>query len=781
MKSISLKWLSVSLFLFFASGLLGQKFTISGYIEDGETGEKLIGANIFHPESGQGASSNAFGFYSLTLPAEDSLSISVSYVGYETKYYKFPLKSDLQMDFKLGTFELGTVEVIGKKVESIEENTQMSTMTIPVKTLKKIPALFGETDIIKALQLLPGVQSGGEGTSGLYVRGGSPDQNLILLDGVPVYNANHLFGFFSVFNPDAINSVSLTKGGFPARYGGRLSSVLDINMKEGNMNEFHGEGAIGLISSKLTLEGPINKGKTSFLVSGRRTYIDLLARPVIKYAQRENDDEAIPGYYFYDVNAKINHKFNDKHRLYFSNYLGKDKFYVRIKDNFDDSSYETEGGIDWGNITSALRWNYLWNNKLFSNVTATYSQYRFDVGFSETETSDGETESFSARYFSGITDVGGKIDFDYIPNPNHHIRFGTGVTSHTFDPGAIEFKEESLGIDSIFGENRTFGTEFALYVEDDMRIGKRLKANAGVHASGFSVDGKFYNSIQPRLGLRYLFPSKLAVKASYATMAQYIHLLTNEGIGLPTDLWVPATGKVEPQTSWQAAIGVAKTFKENYEISVEAYYKEMFNLVSYKEGESFFGISESWENKVEQGQGDSYGLEVFVQKKKGKFTGWVGYTLSWSNRTFENINSGNPYPFKYDRRHDISLVGSYEFNDRVSLSGTWVYGTGNAITIDQFRYHVYEPWGGEVDFPRGVEVPGEKNDYRMPNYHRLDLGVEFKKKKRLYERTWAFGVYNGYSRRNAFYMDSRTVNGEREFFTVSLFPILPYFSWKFKF
>ncbi len=753
-----------------------EKFTISGYIEDAGSGEKLIEANVFDDVSVSGTVSNLYGFYSITLP-KDSVKLSFSYIGYATQSYEIYLDQDITLDIRLGAESaLETVTVTAEKItEKIEEQTQMSKVDVPIEQIKQIPALLGEVDVMKALQLLPGVQSGGEGTSGLYVRGGSPDQNLVLLDGVPVYNVSHLFGFFSVFNADAIRNVTLTKGGFPARYGGRLSSVLDINMKEGNDNSFHGEGSIGLIASKLTLEGPIVKDKTSFIISGRRTYADLIARPFIK----RNADGNLGGYYFYDLNAKINHKFNNKHRLYLSSYMGQDVFYLDVTE--DD--FKLESGFDWGNVTSALRWNYMINNKLFANTTLTFSRYQFDLNTKSTDIFDDEEESFAAKYVSNIRDYAAKIDFDYMPNPNHYIRFGVNAINHQFKPGALQYNisdGNEFNIDTVIGTQNTNAWEYFAYVEDDMKIGQDFSANIGFHMSGFSVDGKTYFAPQARLGMRYLLPKDIALKASYSMMTQYVHLLTNEGVGLPTDLWVPSTSRIKPQNSWQAALGIAKTIGADYEFSLEGYYKQMNNLLSYKEGASFLSFDD-WQDKVEQGQGKSYGAEVLVQKKKGNTTGWIGYTLSWNLRQFDNINSGEEYPFKYDRRHDISVVVSHKFNDRISVAGTWVYGTGNAITLNEARYIAYNPTTEGFGFTETsvVGVPGSKNNYRMDSYHRLDLGVNFTRQKRRYQRTFSIGTYNTYSRRNPFFIYYN--ESQRSFKQVSIFPLIPYFSWSFKF
>lgn len=778
---------------FCASVAHAQKYTISGYVRDAGSGEPLISANIYDSRSGAGAVTNTYGFYSLTLQA-DSVALSFSYIGYDAAHRDFLLDKDIRLDIGLaGAVQLEEVVVSSRRSGArLEERTQMSQVEVPVAQIKKIPALLGEVDVLKALQFLPGVQSGGEGQTGLYVRGGSPDQNLVLLDGVPVYNVSHLLGIFSVFNADAIKNVTLTKGGFPARYGGRLSSVLEINMKEGNLQEFHGEGAIGLISSKLTLEGPVFKDKTSFLISGRRTYADLIFAPIINANEEPGTDLKV-GLYFYDLNAKLQHKINDKHRLFLSGYFGSDVF----SNEFREEDGRFKGGIDWGNIISALRWNWQLSNKLFANTTLTYSRYRINILAEFEDRFEGQKEVYSANYFSGIEDLAARVDFDFIPGPAHYLRFGALATNHRYEPGALalnaEFQEEQF--DTLVGSQNAFSSEFTLYLEDDMQFGA-LKANLGVHASAFSVDGKFYSSLQPRLGLRYLLNSNWSVKGSFATMAQYINLLTSESFSLPTDLWVPSTARIKPQQSWQAALGAARTFGDDFEVSLEAYYKQMHNVISYKEGASFlFGLENDWQDKVTQGDGESYGLELFIQKKTGRVSGWLGYTLSWNWRQFDEINSGRRFPFRYDRRHDFSLVLNYEPDEKVAFSLAWVYGTGNAITLNTFRYpHDVSGIDG-IPGPfisyAEIESGGQKNAFRMTDYHRLDLSVQFRKKKPKWERAWVLGVYNAYYHRNPYYMtldrelvfDPETGKSyeQRRFREVSILPLIPSVSYQFKF
>lgn len=793
---LSLNQLLVVFCFLFSTHLCAQKSTISGFIKDQNTGEPLIGATVYDMNTFQGTTTNNYGYYSLTLDT-DSLILSVSFLGYQSKKFQIELDQDLLYDVELGRSDVAIdkVEIVGKKESSIQERSEMSTNTLDIKKIKELPVLLGERDILKTIQLLPGVQSGGEGTSGLYVRGGGPDQNLILLDGVPIYNASHLFGFFSVFNDDALNSVKLIKGGFPARYGGRLSSVIDIRMKEGNMKEFKGEGSIGLISSKLTLEGPIKKDKTSFIVSGRRTYIDLLARPFIAAAA---DGEGSGGYYFYDLNAKVNHIISERSRLYLSGYFGKDRFYARDQSDYTNNGVrrqeENDSEIFWGNAIGALRWNYVISQKLFLNTTVTYSDYGFNIGAKNlsqtTELGSTETDRFEFEYISGIRDLSAKLDFDFTPNPNHFIRFGAGYINHRFTPGVNTFSFESTQSEDFnenIGSDVLDASEYWLYAEDDMKLGEKLKINVGVHASGFAVDDKSYFSIQPRFTGRYLINELTSVKASFASMTQYLHLLTNAGIGLPTDLWVPPTKNIQPQDSYQVAVGLARSMKKDLDVSFEVYYKEMYDMIEYKDGASFFGFDteESWEDKVEVGNGQAYGAEFLIEKKLGDWSGWIGYTLAWNFRSFDNINFGEKYPYRYDRRHDIGAALSYKFNENVDMGFVWVYGSGNAVTLPLETYGGFNGYFQEFAQTFGgnsINHIDSRNNYRMSAYHRLDIGINLHKETSWGERTWSFGLYNAYSRQNPFYLYfSNDSQGNERLTQLSLFPIIPSFSYQFKF
>ncbi|WP_375416485.1 TonB-dependent receptor domain-containing protein [uncultured Hymenobacter sp.] len=767
----------------------GNRLTISGYVRDGATGESLPGVAVVHPASGQGTTTNTYGFYSLTLSgggaAPDSVRLLVSSLGYERQRLARRAEGSFTYDFRLkaASAELTGVEVVGSRDEKLAESTRMGTINIPINQIKLLPALFGETDVLKALQLLPGVQSGGEGSSGLYVRGGSPDQNLILLDGTPVYNASHLFGFFSVFNADAIKNVELIKGGFPARYGGRLSSVVDISLKEGNMQKFHGEGAIGLIASRLTLEGPIKKDTASFIFSARRTYIDILARPLI-LAQ---SDGVSAGYYFYDLNGKLNWKLGARDRLYLSGYTGYDEFYANdeYERGSDESSKQTNA-LGWGNRTAALRWNHIVNDRLFVNTHFTYTRYQFDVGIAQEDRfrdaqGQSRTEKFALNYLSNIQDLSLKTDFDYVPNPAHYVRFGGQYIRHQFRPGAFQTKGSTDPTENVRTGRRIPADEASLYAEDDYKLTDRLKVNAGLRLNSFRVDSKLYPSLEPRVSGRLLLTENWALKAAYARTTQYVHLLTNSSIGLPTDLWVPATARVRPQLAQQVSLGAARSLRfrdEDFELSFETYYKPMRHLIEFREGADFIGTSDdNYESKVTSGRGWAYGGEVFVQKKSGRTTGWLGYTLAWSTRRFADLNQGRLFSYKYDRRHDVKLVVIHEFSPTFTLSGTAVYGSGNAVTLSQGRYSLPGPSGGDT-----FEDYGNRNGYRMAAYHRLDLDLSKTKKKRWGEVVNSFSVYNAYNRKNPYFIYlGRDSNDKSTYRQVSLFPILPSFSKTFRF
>lgn len=795
-----------------------QKVTISGYVTDKASGERLINANIYNKDTYLGTTANNYGYYSISLP-KGKTTLVVSFIGYQPQEFDLNLQEDLNLniELELSTDEIEEVTVVGNQINKVED-TQMSMVDLPVQKMQKIPVILGEADVLKVIQLLPGVQSGTEGTSGIYVRGGGPDQNLFLLDGVPVYNASHLLGFFSVFNPDAIKTVKLYKGGFPARFGGRLSSVVDISMKDGNMKKIKGNFSIGAISSKLQLEGPIIKDKTSFMLSARRTYLDIVAQPIITYVNAIEGSNARGGAYFHDYNLKLNHIFNDRSRLYLSGYLGKDKAYGGSKDDYNSYDggnqpiqYEssTDFGLGWGNSIGSVRWNYLLGKRLFSNTTVTYSKYIFEVesDYTTKNLTDKTKMQDFFRYHSGIEDISAKVDFDYFPSPRHAIKFGTGYINHHFSPGVTHLKfgadspdYEEAGIDTTFGNRDIYADEIDTYFEDDITVSESFKLNAGAHLSVFMVDGETFVRLQPRLSMRLKANDNLSFKASYSRMAQHVHLLTTAGISMPTDLWLPVTKNFEPPLSDQVALGSAINLPKGLSLTVEAYYKTMTNLIEYKEGASFMGSATNWESKVEKGDGWSYGAEIMLEKTVGKTTGWIGYTWSKTERLFENLNFGKPFPAKYDRRHDIGIAITHEFSDRFDIGGTWVYGTGNAVTLAVMEYPQAEiPESSNYNWYSGnLKEYNGRNNYRMPAYHRMDFGVNFHKEKKHGIRTWSVSVYNLYNRQNPFMLQWGTKGGDYVYNEVtggwvrqsepetilkqfSLFPIIPSVSYSFKF
>lgn len=759
-----------------------RKVTISGTVFEKGSKEHLPGVSVYDLKQKKGTSTNNYGYYSLTLdPGE--VQVVVVFVGYLKYTFTANLTKDTTLTILLDPENvLDEVDIVATDQAKISESTQMSTIDVPIEQIKKIPALLGEKDVLKVIQLLPGVQKGSEGSSGLYVRGGGPDQNLIILDDAPVYNAYHLFGFFSLFNGDALKSVELTKGGFPARYGGRLSSVLEMQMKDGNKEKLTGEAGIGLISSRLTLEGPIKKGKSSFLVSGRRTYIDALIYPFLPEDQKA-------GYYFYDMNAKLNFDLDEKNRIFVSGYFGKDKFYAKYNDSF----YSDKASLNWGNATGTFRWNHVFTNKIFANASVIFTNYKLGIGYiSKEKESD---DFYELDYRSGIRDLGIKYDIDIFANSNHHIKTGLISTWHYFTPSATVISS-SYEPDNKNQVNPISTYENGIYIEDDWRISPRIKTNIGFRASHFYVDGKNYLFPEPRIAVRYSINDELSLKVGYSIMNQYLHLLSNTGLGLPTDLWVPATSRIKPIQSQQIAGGIAKDFtKQGLTLTIEGYWKNMNNILGYKDGASFLFIGDGeqeapdWQDNVTAGEGKSYGGELLLQKKKGKWNGWIGYTLSWTTLQFDSINFGKPFYAKYDRRHDISIVGIYQLNENISISATWVYGTGNAITLPKSEYNaqlhdLYTSGGGFTQSSYYVSDYGAKNDFRMAAYHRADVGVQFTKKKKNRERIFELSVYNVYNRKNPFYYyigQSEQNPSKRVLKQVSLFPIIPSVSWTVKF
>ena len=769
------------------TGFAQNKYTISGYVKDFQNGETLIGASIAVQGASKGITSNQFGFYSITL-ATGKYVLIASYAGYQPKSIEINLIADQPLNFDLLTrAALQEIIISTKKRDANVKNAQMGKFVLPIEQIKAVPAFLGEVDLLKTIQLLPGVRNAGEGSAGIYVRGGGPDQNLIMLDDAVVYNSGHLFGFFSIFNSDAIKNVSLIKGGMPAQYGGRLSSVLDISMKEGNDKKYQVEGGIGMIASRLSIQGPIKKDKASFIISARRTYIDALTKPFIKKSSQFYGS----GYYFYDLNAKMNYKFSEKDRLYISGYFGRDVF------DFVNGQRSLNVNIPWGNATGTIRYNHVFNKRLFGNTTAVFNNYNFSFKAAQ--------NNFAVKLASGIRDISLKQDFDLYPYSGHKVKFGGLYTFHKFTPSVVSGNQDSVVFKPLNAQNK-YAHEAALYVQDEWEINDRIKINAGLRYSFFQQVGaykiytkdvngnrtdstvygngqpvKTYGGLEPRLTLRYALNDETSLKASVTRNLQYIHLVSNAGTTLPTDLWVPSTYKVKPQISWLYAAGLFKNFKDNsFETSVELYYKDMQNQIEYEEGYTPNTLDDT-ENSFTFGKGKSYGAEFFINKTKGKLTGWIGYTLSWTWRKFAALNFGEQYPAKYDRRSDLSIVALYELNKRWKLSASFVYGSGNAATLPQRFY-----------FVNGIltQEYSRINEYRLPAYHRLDFSAINTPKKnegRKYKTEWVFSIYNVYSRQNPYfiYFDQTGSIAEGNLKVqakqVSIFPIIPAVTFNFKF
>lgn len=765
--------LLILLFFIFCEGFSQRNpvvFTLSGYVLDQSTGEKITGTLVHIPKLSKSTTTNRYGFYSISFSAMDSASVFFNAIGYDVENREIILKMDTRLDIGLKfNNTLSEVEIIGRKEDNQTRSTRMSTHQISKQAIEESPVLLGESDVLKTIQLLPGVKSGEEGSAGLYVRGGSPDQNLILLDGVPVYNVFHLFGFLSVFNTDAINDVKLIKGGIPARYGGRLSSVLDISLKEGNIKESQGVFSLSPIAGRFTYEAPVKKDVSSFIISARRTWLDALIAPLAG----ENF-----GYNFHDINLKYNSKINVNNRWYLSVYSGRDKYFINFKESGDKSTVN----FKWGNFTSVLRWNSIINSKLFGNFSAYFSHYGQNQKF--------ESKTDNIRHFrqnkSSIREWAFQSDFDYETANSHSIKFGHKLSFLKFKPEVTKLEGE--GLNRRFGQDNVDAINADIYVEDDFEISNKFKINAGLRGSLFLVEDMSYTNLQPRFAMRYLVSPSISIKGSYTKMVQYRHLLTNSTIGAPNDLWVSSTKNTKPQDSDQIALGVAKEFKDNLlQLTMEGYYKKMNNLIDYAPGSTYlFGTNQTWEDKTVVGEGDSYGVELFINKKKGNITGWFGYTLSFTDRWFDEINNGERFPFKYDRRHDLSLLINYKFNDDKTLSLVFVYATGNAITLPVAKYRsslppLYESTRraneGFKDFASHA-LANDRNNSRAPAYHRMDITYHTSKtKKKGNKRTWIFSLYNAYSRLNPTFL----YESDGKVKQLSLFPIVPSITYRLEF
>ncbi|MBP6659390.1 MAG: TonB-dependent receptor [Chitinophagales bacterium] len=772
-----------------------EKFTLSGFLKDKKNGEAIIGANIYVVgNNALGATTNLYGFYSLSLP-KGTYQVAFSYIGYNTQIKEIILDKDIRNNIELSDDAkvLDEVVISSERKDENVKSTQMGKEELSIERIKSIPAFMGEVDIIKALQLMPGVQAAGEGNSGIYVRGGGPDQNLVLLDDAVVYNTGHLFGFFSVFNADAVKNVTLIKGTMPANYGGRLSSVIDVQMKEGNSKQFELEGGIGLISSRLTLQAPMQKKKYadrnrkgSILISGRRTYIFDIAQPALK-----RTDFAGTNYFFYDLNVKANYQFSDKDRLYVSGYYGKDVFvYNSAKNN-------TNVKIPWGNATATVRYNHLFSDKLFMNMSFIFNDYQFSF--------TGEQLDFGFKANSGVRDYNVKVDFDYYLNTKHKLKIGAQYTHHRMTPTQATLRTGDSKFNSTV--NKRYSHEVALYIDHEFDVNEKLKFDFGFRLSLFqhigpytSITGdgyvgqdttvygkakpvKTYVGPEPRMSMRYAFGKDNSFKAGAGLNYQYIHLVSSSNSTLPTDIWVQSSQYVKPQMALQYSVGYFRNFKNNmFEFSAEAYFKHLWNQIEY--AESYVGdLNVDQERGYVFGKGKAYGLELFLKKRTGKFNGWIGYTLSRSDRKFADINGGKTFPAKYDRTNDLTINIAYDFNKEWTIATTFVYATGNAITpVTGIGLIEFSPFF----------IYGQRNSIRVPAYHRMDFSLNYapipkRRPNRRFRSSYNISIYNVYNRKNTYFIYNK-VDGEiksgnlkQSAINVSLFPIIPSFTWNFKF
>lgn len=783
-----------------------RRYAISGHITDAETGETLIGAGIL---SGQtGAVTNEYGFYSLPLPAGRH-HLQVAYIGYEQIVLDLDLRRDTVLNFALRSkAELDAARIVARKDAGLQ-SAYLGSLEVPLAQIRNTPVLFGEADLVKTLQLLPGVQGGQEGLSGLYVRGGGPEENLVLLDGVSVYNMDHMLGLFSIFQPEAVKNVTLYKGTFPARYGGRISSIVDIRTNDGNMKETHGSLTVGVLNDRLHLEGPIVKDKLSYSLSARGLH-SVIAEPFMRLFLKNE----YYNYFFYDLNGKLTWRATDKDRFYLSVYHGADDLSIDTKEHTERTEYDVNNhphkstceylestGIDWGSTVGALRWNHIFNGKLFSNSTLYINRFLMKMDASEDDkyfTDDVETYHYymDGSYKSGIRDFGVRTDFDWTPSPSHLVKFGAEYTRHDFLPQTTLLAGSDKAMKTPYSGVHYKGNEASCYLEDNISLGRHFSLNPGLRFSWFNTQGQDYFSLQPRFSARLSLDGGLSLKAGYSRMAQYVHLLSSTVIALPLDLWVPITKDIRPVTADHVSAGIYYDGLPGWEFSVEGYWKEMYDLMEYKEGVQFIISNDGWENQVETGRGRATGLEFFIQKTAGKTTGWVAYTLARSIRWFPDgsINMGRPFPYKYDRTHAFNLTLNHKFSEKVDVSLSWMFSSGSTMTVPERPTVTIAPEGGDNVEPtvqQSLYVDG-RNNYRLPPSHRLNLGINLRHRtRRGNEAVWNFSIYNAYNAMNPNFIfydtahawDTETSEG-RDFITLkklTILPIIPAFSYTYNF
>ncbi len=759
-----------------------QFYTIHGYIQDTLSQERLIGAHVVETNIAKGTNSNAFGFFSMHLP-EGQAQLFISYIGYQDQNIPIHIYKDTTLIIQMHHDEYFEQIIIRSESKKASESSAMSKIDLSQKQLNINPTLFGENDVLKSLESLPGVHSSNNLQSGILVRGGSQDQNLILLDGVPLYNTAHVGGLYSIFNSDLIKQTSLSKGAFPARYGGRLSSVVDIRLNDGDLNQIHGNFALNLIASKFTLEGPLVKEKTSFILSGRRSYADILTRSLFN---AEPNDTVAPTFNFHDINFKVQHILNKKHRLYFNVYSGNDAYGIReVKNNKSEDVL-----VAWSNNLIGARWNWEVSKKLFMHTNLSYLRFKQGINYSFEEFFPEGTQLTENDFKSQIQDYALRLHFDYIPNLKHFVRFGLEMQHHRYNPGDSKqgFVNPTVQLDTLIQRPEIKSQEINAYIEDDIHLGK-LKLNLGLHSSAFLVSETIYPSLQARISSRYALTPNLSMKAAFSQMSQFNYYVTSNTNTFISDLWVTTTDRIKPQNSWQTVLGIVYSPASNYELSTELYYKKMKNVLTFRDGAEiiFSSFDPDWESSVVQGKGEAYGIEFFAKKNKGKINGWTSYTLARNLRQFEGINDGELFSDKYDIRHKFSITGTYSLKEGIQFSLHWHYLSGRFTTLPNINVpsklivnnpNIENPFINLAD----TAVNTRRNNHQFSDTHRLDISFDFIKRKKRYTRTWSLGVYNAYFAQDPLTIqERRNDNGEREFVELSILPILPSISYRIDF
>jgi len=788
----------VCLIVFFLSQEIAfsQTVTISGQISDVESGEYLPGATVYCQQILGGTVSNGYGFFSMKVN-QGANALEISYVGYKKQQITIDSNTDTVLTVALQpNIELSEVTINAQGNLQRLQSTTVSSHSITAKSLQKLPSLLGESDIIKQIRSLPGVSAAAEGAAGLVIRGSGPDETLVLYDGVPVYNINHLYGFYSVFNTDALASATMYKGAYPARYGGRISSVLDVRMREGNLKKYSGNISIGTLASKFTLEGPLIKDKASFILSTRRTYIDIF----MGYLMNVFNEQDLTRYLFDDYNLKLNYKINAKNRLFISGYTGKDKYKENLKNSSGTSA--SVNYMDWGNSLASLRWNRVLGAKAFVNTTAYFCKYNYKAGRDylrdEGDLSPADTYETSFNEI-WLHDYALKSDFDYSLSNKHGIKAGLHYTFHDFSPNSYSYygikvysSQDEYNVDTLQTNSSLElikSNEWHAFVEDEIKFSDKLKMNAGLHYSGYKHCSKIYNYVLPRFSVVYLPQKRLSFKLASGLYSQYSFLVSNPAMGLPTDIWLQSTHGLKPMLGWQSVLGTMYNTYNDWLFSFETYYKDTRNVAGFKEMVQY-NVFEIWDEVLEQGRAIAYGFEFMVEKQAEKYMLKASYAHNRAFRKFDNLNQGNSYLYTYDAPHTINIEGNYKFNKRVDMGITWVFASGKLMTLVENNYQNYffyesltTIWNyadgyNDVDLTSQMETVTERNNHRVEPYHRLDVGVNLRKDKPRGQRTWSFGVYNAYNRKNVYFISSMNQEGYEK---ISLAAIVPYFAYSFKF